>query len=772
MKSDFQKNDFSERKDYSFFDNIQDAIFQSDENHLLRFMNKAGVEMFGYASMDEMIGLSLADLWAFPDEREKYLEKIKKSKSVNNYEALMKKRDGTQFWIIGNVHYLVNKKGMIMGLEGSVRDISLRKQLEDQLKEYADSLEEIVKTRTKDLKESEEKYRKLTENSLSGVYIIQNGKLQFLNKRILEISGYTEQSLLGKDVLEFIYADDKEKARQITGKQLAGEGVQPSHELRIVRQNGEIIWVEIRHSLIDYKSKPALLGNINDITKKKLLGQERLKAHLSLEKAHNKLKTLFETSQQVTSKPTITHIINQIHKTVREIVPDSAICLIVLNSSKKDLISFADMKVEVSVKDDFKNIVHKLNKPWLVNWILTSAGDRKLYGFNTDHSPSVLVRAMKAFPIWYAFPISTEIEPIGCLFLAPKKDNLLQQIDSNFIFTFISQVAGCMRQAVLYEEQIIFLKNHLSGRNGFCNIIGKNKQMVQIYNLIEDVAPSSTSVLITGENGTGKELVAKAIHKLSPRKDKPFIVVNCASYSANLLESELFGHEANAFTGAAKRKLGRFEIANGGIVFLDEIGEISQSAQVLLLRFLQDHKFERVGGNETIKTDVRVIAATNKDLLKEIGNGQFREDLYYRLNVISVHLPPLRERKDDIPILSEYFLNKINLIENKHINGFEQEVISFFMDYEWPGNVRELENTIARGVILAKENLIECNCLPVSRREVKAPADEKFGTLADQERQLILAVLDSCAWNKHKTARILNISRATLYSKIRRYKLK
>jgi len=658
-----------------------------------------------------------------------------------------------------------------MGLEGSVRDITQRKQLEDQLKKHADNLEEIVKTRTEDLKKSEEKYRKLTENSHSGIYIIQNGKFEFLNKRILEISGYTEQSLLGKEVLEFVYPDDWKKARQIIRKQLAGESDQPSHELRIVRQNGDIIWVEIRHSLIDYKSKPALLGNINDITEKKLLEQERFKAHFSLEKAHDRLKTLFEISQQVTSKPTITNIINQIHKIVRKIAPDSNICLLILNSSKKDLISFADMDVDVLVKNDFKNIVQKLNKSWFVNWILTLDGNRKRYGFNSGNSPSVLVRAMKKFPIWYAFPITTEIELIGCLVLVPKKDNLLPEIDSNFIFTFISQVAGCMRQAVLYEEQIISLKNHLSGRNGFCNIIGKTKQMLQIYDLIEDVAPSSASVLITGENGTGKELVAKAIHKLSPRKDKPFVVVNCATYSTNLLESELFGHEANSFTGAARQKLGRFEIANSGTVFLDEIGEISQSAQVLLLRFLQDHIFERVGGNKAIKTDIRVIAATNKDLSKEIETGQFREDLYYRLNVMSIHLPPLRERKDDIPVLSEYFLNKINLIENKHINGFTREVMSVFMDYEWPGNVRELENTITRGVILAKENLIECNCLPAKRRIAKTSTDGKYSTLAEQERQLIYTVLIDNNWNKHKTARVLGISRATLYSKIKRFNL-
>ncbi len=311
------------------------------------------------------------------------------------------------------------------------------------------------------------------------------------------------------------------------------------------------------------------------------------------------------------------------------------------------------------------------------------------------------------------------------------------------------------------RERSMTLKEALEERFGLGSIVGKNHKMQAIYDLIENISQSDATILIQGETGTGKELIARAIHFLSPRKEKPFIVANCTAYTQSLLESELFGHEKGAFTGAIKRKRGRFELAHGGTIFLDEIGEISPPTQLLLLRVLQERKFERVGGEETLEVDVRVIAATNRNLSQEMIEGCFREDLYYRLNVIPIFVPPLRERKDDIPLLSKHFLENYCKISGKNIKGFSEEVLQVFFDYDWPGNVRELQNAVEHSVILAKGEMITENDLPQNLRESK-PLKPVSTSLMALEKDLILEVLQKANWNKHQAARKLGISRSTL----------
>ncbi len=306
-------------------------------------------------------------------------------------------------------------------------------------------------------------------------------------------------------------------------------------------------------------------------------------------------------------------------------------------------------------------------------------------------------------------------------------------------------------------------------RISYGEIIGQSKKMQEVYELIDLVSGSDATVLITGENGTGKELVAQAIHWRSHRSKGPFIVANCSAYSPTLLESELFGHEKGAFTGAISQKKGRIERAQAGTLFLDEIGDIAPATQILLLRFLQDHCFERVGGEKTIEADVRVLAATNRDLRHEVQVGRFRDDLYYRLNVIAIHLPPLRERKEDIPLLAQHFLKKFNLKEGKKIHKFSSNAMQALMDYEWPGNVRQLENAISHAVILSQGEIIRGRHLPGFLREVMG--ESASTSLTENERNLILRVLKESNWNKHDAARRLRVSRSTLYSKIRRYGL-
>jgi DNA-binding NtrC family response regulator len=305
------------------------------------------------------------------------------------------------------------------------------------------------------------------------------------------------------------------------------------------------------------------------------------------------------------------------------------------------------------------------------------------------------------------------------------------------------------------------------------NLLGRSSQMRQISDLILDVSTSDSNVLIQGESGTGKEVVARAIHQESLRNKAPFVVINCAAYPETLLHSELFGHEKGAFTGAIRRKPGRFEQADTGTIFLDEIGEISLPTQVILLRVLQERKFERVGGEETLSTDVRIIAATNRDLKKAMTTGIFREDLYWRLNVIGIHVPPLRERREDIPQLVANFVRRFNESLGKTIRGFSTQTMDLLFAHHWPGNVRELENAVERAMVLAKGDMVLPRDLPEDLLAIEVPRerDEASADLDRMEKQHVSEVLAKCGWNKFKAAKMMGISRSTLYSKIKKHGL-
>jgi len=319
-------------------------------------------------------------------------------------------------------------------------------------------------------------------------------------------------------------------------------------------------------------------------------------------------------------------------------------------------------------------------------------------------------------------------------------------------------------------EENIALQQKLEERYRFENIIAKSPRMRQVIEVIKVVAKSNATVLITGETGTGKELVAQATHSQSYRRGKPFVAVSCAALPESLLESELFGHEKGSFTGAYAQKKGKFEVANRGTLFLDEIGEMSANIQVHLLRVLEEKEFTRVGGNEPIKVDVRVISATNRDIKQAVGKGQFREDLYYRLNVVNIELPPLRERKEDIPLLAQHFLKKFAVENNKEVTGFSPEATDFLLKYDWPGNVREMENAIERAIILAQNPVIEVADLPQPEL-VAAGSTPPEKNLKQVEKDHILNVLTETGGNYTEAARILGISRMTLYNKAKAYGL-
>ena len=330
------------------------------------------------------------------------------------------------------------------------------------------------------------------------------------------------------------------------------------------------------------------------------------------------------------------------------------------------------------------------------------------------------------------------------------------------------------------ESENQTLKQQLDKKFGLENIIGESEPMQRVMDIVRQVAPARATVLIHGESGTGKELLAKAIHQLSPRSVKPMVTVHCAALSPTLLESELFGHEKGAFTGAHERRIGRFEQAEGGTLFLDEIGEVDETTQVKLLRFLGERSFERVGGNKTLSADVRVVVATNKNLKELVEKGEFREDLYFRLNVVELWAPPLRERLDDIPILALHFLREFAIENAKSISDFTADALEAMIRYDWPGNVRELRTAIEHAVVLSKNEMIQLTDLPHSVQsrgiiqnelQMNQPIIGKGVTLEEAEKQLIIRTIKECSGNRTAAAKKIGISRRTLHRKLHRYGL-
>ncbi len=330
------------------------------------------------------------------------------------------------------------------------------------------------------------------------------------------------------------------------------------------------------------------------------------------------------------------------------------------------------------------------------------------------------------------------------------------------------------------SNEVDFLRHESHLIHCFDDIIGKCPQMERIFSILRRISRSNATVLITGETGTGKELIAGAIHYNSERRERPFVSVNCAALQETLLESELFGHEKGAFTGAVKQRIGRFEQANTGTIFLDEIGDMSPRIQAKVLRVLQERKFERLGGSKTLKTDLRVVAATNKNLIESIAEGTFREELYFRLNVVQIELPPLRERGEDIERLAHFFLDKLRRPLNRSIKGFDPKGLKALREYSWPGNIRELKNVIERAVLMAQGEYLEEEDLLIDKRiaeissAIRNPVfrEDNVGNLKDLEKKTILDALEKSDWIQQDAARLLGVSKRVIHYKIRKYGIK
>ncbi len=524
---------------------------------------------------------------------------------------------------------------------------------------------------------------------------------------------------------------------------------------------------EARVNIRGHDEVAALAASFNHMLNSLQTYTRRLEEQtMELERAHRQTRTFCGIVQEIGALQNLHEIGVFLIRQFRSIVKCSHMIFLVLNNAKDSLFVVSEEQAidlkEPSAVQEFTVALEELGrqrKPFFTNKFVVPAS------FVSQEFQSPTRKAV--------VPLCHEGQPFAVLVSICSAQSECNDEEIELVGLMLSQATGVIKRAILHEEEIRALQTRLESSTEFCGIVAKDRKMQAIFRLIEDIAPTDATVLIQGESGTGKELVARAIHQQSLRRDRPFVVIDCSAYPATLLESELFGHEKGAFTGAVRQKSGRFEQAHGGTVFLDEIGEVPLSAQIKLLRVLQTQKFERLGGEQTLTVDIRVLAATNKILVEEVKEGHFREDLYYRLNVIPLHVPRLRDRRNDIPLLARHFLQRFAANQGKQIDGFSPEAMHLLLDYSWPGNVRELENSIEHATVMTKEGRIEPQHLPTTL-QTSSSASAQAGrttTMIEHERRLLQEAMEESGWNKKEAAQNLGISRSTLYEKLKKYRI-
>ncbi len=480
----------------------------------------------------------------------------------------------------------------------------------------------------------------------------------------------------------------------------------------------------------------------------------------SLEQMHRQLSIAYEVIRTVSAQTRLDSIAKYLISRLQEIVTCKEMVLLLCSQGQTRLVKLTCQGGEI--KHDQQMLAE-------LEVALSSLTPHSVCR-SARFGPPLVDHSMAQSQAQAVIPFDSQESIFGALVIACPGDCDCDFKEADLVTLIIAHSAESIFRAARQEEEMLGLRSLLDGHPMFGNIVGKDPAMQKVFNLINEVAPTGATALISGGSGTGKELVAKAIHDRSPRKDKPFVVIDCSAFPSTLIESELFGHEKGAFTGANSAKPGRFEQADGGTVFLDEIGEIPLELQVKLLRVLQTQRFERLGGRRTIEVDMRIIAATNKNLLEEVRAGRFREDLYYRLEVVPIHLPPLRARGNDVALLAKHFLSLFSARLGKQIEDISPQAMRLILRYPWPGNVRELENVMEQAVIMAREDRLLPGDLPDKLLEPSQPTTPEKN-MWSHERDLLIQTLEECGWNKKLAAERLGIGRSTLYSKLKRFNL-
>ncbi len=620
---------------------------------------------------------------------------------------------------------------------------------------YNKSLEMEVEEKTREFKESHQRLLTVLDSMEAAVYVadIKSYEILFVNRYLNNLFGH----VVGKICWQTLQTGQSGPCDFCTNdKLIAADGSPTGVYAREFQNSITSKWYKIHDRAIRWvDGRMVRLEIAVDITDRKQVENE-------LRRAHHEMGTFCRIIKEIGVQQTLDGVGSFLMKELNNILDKHDMLIFVFSDDRDILFKLTEKETKV-IKDPA--IVHTTaTKLADLNGITISPKEIFKSPLVPDDFPSKGRQTI--------IPFQLQSQTDGALVIACEPDCRCQEKELDLVALILEQASGAIKRAALHEQEIRTLQSRIKSTAEYSGIIGKDPKMQVIYKLIDDIAPTDATVLIEGESGTGKELVAHAIHRRSLRKNQPFVVINCSAYPATLLESELFGHEKGAFTGAIRQKSGRFEQAHGGTVFLDEIGEIAPSAQIKLLRVLQSQSFERLGGEKTLSVDVRILAATNRDLLKEVKNGNFREDLFYRLHVIPIHLPPLRERRNDIPLLTRHFERKFASEQGEKIQDFSSEVMRCLLDYTWPGNVRELENSIEHAVVLSKGSRIEVSHLPSGLCQVQSQAQViSERTILENEKRLLSEVLEECDWNKSQAAVRLGISRSTLYDKIKKYQV-
>jgi PAS domain S-box-containing protein len=751
----------SEERYRTMVETAREGIYIIDKEGRFAFVNQRFAKMLGYQP-DELPGRSVFDLL---DDQAKALasEKLERRRQgfSDVYELRLIKKDGSPLDGLISVAALM-ENGVYSGSMGILTDISCLKRAESALVEAKAFNEKIINSITDPLAVIDPKTYQILQS----------------NAAFLKRSGAADAAVLaGKTCHQALFARNSPCSREgifcPVQETFLTKG--PTHcDRTLYSPSGQQECFAVStYPLTNDGGEVELVVRLErDVTEKEKMEKTLASRSSELHRIQNRLDKLFEISKQVGTKRSLAELLEYLYSVTAGIFPTSDPLFFILNAAGEQtlLLDNCDSRIAAPIKQ-LRGRLEECGLTSCFTHYLRKARASKLMASSEAHDiPAFLKLIAENYPSWFTLNICVQDQSVGLFFLGSRTFFDFKPEDLRFIHAVFGQAAGVLRHLVAYEAEISDLRQRVAEPSSCGDMIGKSRKMQEVYELIDLVAGSDATVLITGENGTGKELVAHAIHERSHRQRGPFVVANCSAYSQTLLESELFGHEKGSFTGAIRQKKGRIERAHEGTLFLDEIGDIAPATQILLLRFLQDHCIERVGGEKTLAADVRVLAATNRDLQKEAQLGRFRDDLYYRLNVISVHLPPLRERIEDTPLLAKHFLKRFALKEQKRILSFSSGAMQVLMDYDWPGNVRQLENAVSHAVVLCRGDCIRRKDLPRFLRDI-AQEEALPTSLAENERLLILRALKEASGNKHDAARRLKVSRSTLYSKIRRHGL-
>jgi formate hydrogenlyase transcriptional activator len=766
----------SEERIRLILDSATEAICGCDSEGMCLFSNASAARILGYDDAAELVGKNLhalehhsrKDGTPYPIEECPIYIGFQKNEDVHRDDEVYWRKDGTSFPVEFWSHIVV-REGKTLGAVITFIDITERKQAEAALRK------------------SEERWRSVYENSAIGVALTDlNGRFLAVNRAYEKMLDYTEAELRKVTFLEITEEDYRDDNRELISELLEGKRQQFQIEKQYRRKDGTLRWVSNNVSLVPgTESTPRFIMALSeDITQRK-------QAEAALRESEEKNRILLQINNAIITNLTQQALLHSISEALHPLFPFDR-CAITLYQPERD--SFRFLAVEGDLLSDyFKTGLELGRSDTCGSWVFEHL--QPLVRRDLEKEQEYLNEcrlAEEGIQSMCVVPLVFQGKCIGTLSLVSREKARYSDEDAMFLQEVANQVVLAIQNMQSYQEidnlkarlekENVYLREELRTEHNFEEIVGNSPALLKVLHALDQVAPTDSTVLIYGETGTGKELVARAIHSRSARNGSALVNVNCSAISAGLVESELFGHTKGAFTGALDRRIGRFELAHGGTIFLDEIGELSLETQVKLLRVLQEHEFEPVGSSRSLHVDVRVIAATNRNLREAVQEGRFRSDLFYRLNVFPIELPPLRERRSDIPQLVAFCISRFSKRLGKKIDGVSRESMENLMNYPWPGNIRELQNIIERAVVLSAGPTLglDRDLMPVaaSTKGMEGPATDSpehrqtnlgspnpLPTLDEVDRNHIIAALQHAGGvvdGPKGAARILNLHPNTL----------